>query len=208
MSKIKEQIKDYIRQEDKNNAVISSVEALEKKEISVHELYEEIVKPVLYEIDCKENDVECIWKEHVKSAIVRMIIESSYKFVIEESKKAKKRNKKVLIVCPTEEYHVLGARIAHDYFVMSGFEAVFVGANTPLDVVLNAMTYTRPDYVAISVTNYYNVINAKKIINAIKKIDSSVTILAGGQAFNNEDALKAVQADGSIKTFEDIMGLE
>lgn len=204
---VKTKIKKLIQQQDKEKAYQASLDALEKKEITVIELYEEVLRVVLYDIDCKENDKECIWREHVKSAIVRSIIEGSYKYVIEESSKVAKRNKRALIVCPSEEYHEIGAKMAHDYFLMNGFSTTFIGANTPLDVILNAVTFVNPDYIALSVTNYYNIINAKKIVKEIKKIKEDVIILAGGQAFNQVDALATCAVDGHIKSFDDIKEL-
>jgi len=208
MNNVKEQILNLIRNENKSEAFIYSQNALKEKKLTIRELYEDVLRNALYEIDCLENDAECIWKEHVKSAIVRSIIEGSYTYVLEESKLVKKRNKKVLVVCPVEEYHEIGAKMAHDYFLLTGFDATFIGANTPLDVILNAVTYTKPDYLAISVTNYYNIINAKRIIEKVKSVKENIVILGGGQAFGSQDALDTCKVDIHIKTFDDIQGIK
>jgi len=208
MKNIIKEIQKFIDIQDKENAVLTSLKALRENQLGVLDLYEDVLKTSLYNIDCDEFDSECIWKEHVKSSIVRSIIENTYEFVLKEKSKYETRESKVLVVCPSEEYHEIGARMAHDYFIINGFDSTFIGANTPLDVILNAVQYKKPTHIAISVTNYYNVVTAKKIIDEIKKINTDIKVIAGGQAFKNEDALRSCQVDQYVETFEDIKGLE
>jgi methanogenic corrinoid protein MtbC1 len=193
-----------IQEENREEAVKASLELLEKKEISVVDLYEKVLTKALYEIDCKEGDALCIWKEHVQTAIVRTIIEVSYPYVLEEAKEHNKNNQKVIVLCPTEEYHEIGAKMAHDYFTILGYNSTFIGANTPLEVVQNAIKFIEPDYIAISVTNFYNVFAAKRLIDAIKSEHQDVKVMAGGQAFNDPNALESIQADYHLTNFESV----
>ncbi|MGD9886488.1 MAG: cobalamin-dependent protein [Bacilli bacterium] len=55
-----------------------------------------------------------------------------------------------------------------------------MGANTPKHDILSAVSVFKPDYVAISVTNYYNLVVTKQITKAIKEKDPSVKIIVGG----------------------------
>lgn len=198
-------LKQAILQEDREKAVEIAIDLLESG-TSVLDLYNES-RDALYSIECKEGDKHCIWREHIKTAIVRTIIEVSFPYVLKEAKTVDKKHKTVLVVCPPEEYHEIGAKMAHDFFVLSGYQSIFVGANTPLDVILDALEFTKPDYVAISVTNYYNIIKAKEIIQAIKDKNPNTTVLAGGQAFDHKDAFETVEADIHLKDFEGIKDL-
>jgi MerR family transcriptional regulator, light-induced transcriptional regulator len=64
------------------------------------------------------------------------------------------------------------------------------------------------DYVAISVSNPYNLIAARKAIEKIKQADSKVLVLVGGNAFNhNKNVYKEIGADGYLNSFQDIMKL-
>lgn len=197
---------EYIHQEDRENAVTLALELLNTKEISIIELYENVLAIALYEIDCQEGDKECIWKEHVKTSIVRTIIELVYPYLLKEKEEIKED--KVLVVCPTEEYHEIGAKMAHDFFLLEGYDSTFVGANTPLSVILDACEFVKPKYVAISVTNYYHVIDAKKVIDAIKKQYPNIVVLAGGQAFKDKEAIKAVNADVHLTTYQSVKDLK
>jgi len=197
---------EYIHQQDREKAVGLAMELLENKEISIIELYENVLTMALYDIDCQEGDIECIWKEHVQTSIVRTIVELVYPYVLKEKEETKKD--KVLVVCPTEEHHEIGAKMAHDFFLLQGYDSTFIGANTPLTVILAACEFVKPKYVAISVTNYYHVIDAKKVVDEIKKQFPNITVLAGGQAFKDKEAIQAVNADVHLTTYQSIKELK
>lgn len=199
---------DLIHQENREEAVLLALAMLENKESNIVSLYEDILTHALYQIDCNEFDKECIWREHIKTAIVRTIIEVTYPFIIKEKEGKIPINKKVLVVCPSEEYHEIGAKIAHSFFTLHGFNSIFIGANTPIDVIKDAVNYLQPDYLAISVTNFYNVIKAKEIVAEIKTINKDIKVVAGGQAFNHQDALETINADIHITTYESIGELQ
>ena len=146
---IKEKLKQLILDMNREKAVTLSLSLLENESITIHDLYEKVLKSALYSIDCQELDKECIWKEHVTTAIVRTIIEVSYPYLLKEKKNVVSNGKKVIVVCPSEEYHEIGARMVHDYFSLNGFESTMIGANTPLSVILDAVEFVKPDFVAV-----------------------------------------------------------
>jgi len=69
---------------------------------------------------------------------------------------------------PPDELHELGARMVTDFFALAGFEATFVGASTPIEDFVAALRHIRPRYVAVSVTNPYNLIALRKLIERIR----------------------------------------
>lgn len=200
----KKKLIKLIHDENQAEATLFALEMLERKEVDVIDLFQDILTEALHSIECQETEKECIWREHIKTSIVRTIIEVAYPYVLKSLDKVKKIDKKVLIVCPTEEYHEIGARMAHTFFTLQGYDSVFIGANTPLQVVVDSLDFLKPDYVAISVTNFYNVIKAKKLVEAVKKHNPNIKIIAGGQAFEIDAALETVQADFHISSFDSI----
>lgn len=68
--------------------------------------------------------------------------------------------------------------------------------------------FVKPDYLALSITNYYNLLKAKRIVEAVKKAFPNIIVLAGGQAMNYEGALEAVLADVHLKSLDDIISLK
>lgn len=197
-----------LESEDRYECIKFVKKLLDKKKVTVVELYQNIIRPSLENISCKVKEKNiCIWQEHIRSGIARTVIEFCYSYVVEESKINSIIPKgKVVILCPQEEYHDLGARMITDLFTIAGYEAIFVGSNTPKSDFLAALEYIKPEYVAISVTNYYNIIAVKKYICGIKnRSKDNITIIVGGSAFKSDVNLyKTIGADRYVDTFDDI----
>lgn len=198
----------FLEIENKQEAVKVCLDSLKNNEIDVVGLYTEILTPALNNMTCslKEKRI-CIWKEHVRTAIVRTIVECCYSFVIAEREKQNiKKHGSAVIICPPEENHELGARMVADFFTLCGYDAVFVGSNTPYNDFFNAVDIICPDFIAISVSNFYNIIITTKIVKDLRaKAHASMKIVVGGNAFNsNSENIKLVGADYFAKSFEDI----
>lgn len=68
-----------LQNEDEEQAVALSINALKDKKVSVVDLYEMVLVPALnHVVEEYKKDDELIWREHVRSAIIRTIIESAY----------------------------------------------------------------------------------------------------------------------------------
>jgi methanogenic corrinoid protein MtbC1 len=117
-------------------------------------------------------------------------------------------NIKVVLLCPEKEYHEVGLRMVSDFFELNGYESYFVGTNTPRDQVYHAISEIKPKYVAISVTDYYLLFEAQKMIRHIKDMTGDVTVLAGGNAFRqNINSISRIGADIYLETYDDIVKL-
>ena len=169
MNQIYDKINQVFENEDKETAVLFILEKLKNKELDIIELYTELLTPIINEIksDVEEKHI-CIWKEHVRTAIARTIVECCYPYVIQKRAELNYAEAgTAVILCPPEEYHDLGARMVSDFFTICGFKAIFVGSNTPFNDFYNAIDLIKPEYVVISVSNYYNLVVTKKIIEKI-----------------------------------------
>jgi methanogenic corrinoid protein MtbC1 len=192
-----------IDNEDKDNALLFILEQLDQGE-SIVNVYQNYLIPVLATYVCPVDDEEiCIWKEHARTSIIRTILEATYPYVI----KAKKTpiDISVMTLCPQEEYHEIGAIIVNHYFSLLGFKAKYIGANTPTDTILSAIKVLRPDYIAISVTNYYNLVATKRLTSEIKRSYPTIKIIVGGQVFKRPDALKQIDYDYVMQSYDDIL---
>lgn len=208
MNEIYKKFSEYLEAEEKENSVMYILDKLQNNEIDVIDLYCNILTPVLNQMECKLDETHlCIWKEHVRTAIVRTIVECCYPYVIKKKRELDYLEKGIaVILCPPEEYHDLGARMVADFFTICGFQSIFVGSNTPYQDFYNAISIIHPKLVAISVSNYYNLVATKKIIKEIKAAkDYPLSVVVGGNAFNKEkDKYKLVGADYYASSFEDI----
>ncbi|MGO1371023.1 MAG: cobalamin B12-binding domain-containing protein [Senegalia sp. (in: firmicutes)] len=200
----------YLEMENRERALNYVLEKIKNKEIDIVSLYTKILSPTLYEVDFWEDESYHVWKEHVRSSIIRTIIENCYPYVIKErdNKYNIKHNKRVAVICPKEEQHELGARMVTDFFILAGYDSIFVGANTPTSEFISALKKIELDYIAISVSNYYNLVDTHRAIQKIKSIDENIKILVGGNAFKNKkDSYKDMGADMYLNNFSDILSL-
>ena len=203
----KRAILEALKEEKKDLCIELSLESIEKNIYTIPELYENVLKTGLYSIDYCSGD-DCIWKEHIKTSIVRSVIECLYPYIIKLKKSAKPVNKKVVLACPEKEYHEIGLRMVDDFFSILGYQSIFIGANTPKIQVLNAVTRTKADYLDVSVTDYYLLFEAQKMIQLVRDVDKDIKVIVGGNAFKeNMDSLKSIGGDTYIETFEDLIRL-
>ncbi|NBG86973.1 cobalamin B12-binding domain-containing protein [Isachenkonia alkalipeptolytica] len=204
----------HLEKEDKENSVSYVMQLISEKELDIVTLYNEMLRPALYQIASNEKEQTItIGQEHIRTAIVRTIVECCYPFVIEERNlKFEGRpvnQEKVIIFCPEDEYHEIGPRMVEDYFALNGFETLFLGGNTPRENLIELMEDLKPDYVAISISNYYNIVPAKRSIEFLRnKLEKVPKVIVGGYALQNKsNVAEELGADLHLKTFEDIEGL-
>ena len=211
MGEMLEDFKKLLASEQKEEAVNYALSLLETGKIGVVELYEKILTPALNQMECKLEDRNlCIWKEHVQTAIVRTIVECCYPYVMKHRKENGKDNGlTAVILCPPEEYHDLGARMVTDFFTLCGYHTIFVGSNTPYQDFYQAIYSIQPDLVAISVSNYFNLVATKRIIKELREASQKTPwIVAGGRAIDRDErSIEIIGANERICSFHDIMQL-
>lgn len=190
---------------DRKRAVHIAVDAIQSKSIDVPTLYEQILAPSLNIISSNQINQEIpIWDEHLRSNIVRTVLENIYP-MIEGSDAA--FSKSALVVCLEEEYHELGARMTADYLTILGFKTYFIGANTPKKEVLLAIEHLSPDLICISVTNYFHLTRLHGLVETIKMLssDKSIKIAIGGYAVHHSTGVEElVKADFYANSYDDL----
>ncbi len=216
MHPLYEEFVGHLAREDKPRCVELALDKLLRGEIDVATLYNEVLTPALNTptYSAEEGAVR-IWEEHVRSSIVRTIVENAYPFVQREKKArngAGVPRRSVVVVCPTEEFHEIGARMVADFFEMAGFDATFIGANTPQEEILEALAVLKPTYVAVSATNTYTLVPARRVLAQLRDLrertGAGFKIIVGGHAFEKNPALlQEIGADLHLSTSEDIRRL-
>ncbi|MBN2505025.1 MAG: cobalamin B12-binding domain-containing protein [Bacilli bacterium] len=198
----------FLELEDKDSAVEHALELLANPNNDLKDVYENLLARSLHEFQCtSDNEKLCIWKEHARTSIIRTILEASYGEVIKRKPKDVQKKVKVVVVCPQEEFHEIGAIMITNYFSLVGFDAMYVGANTPTNDIVMAVQALNPDYIAFSVTDYYNLVVTKKVTDRLKERFPELKIIVGGQAFLQPGALEQVFHDHHIRDFAGIQTL-
>ena len=198
---------------NKERCVDLCLSKLSDKTLDVVTLYQDILAPALREKFCSPRDEEiCIWQEHVRTSIVRTIIECCYPLVLRErnEKYLSTPKGKVVVLCPPDEAHEIGARMVADFFLLNGYDVTFIGASTPGNEIVGAITHFKPEYVAISITNVFNLIATAKAVSKILDLKKTLDfeVILGGQACrHNPTTCREMNADKILDTFDDIQKL-
>ena len=103
----------YLDAQNKEKGVIFVLSNLSDGQIDIPTLYNEILTPALNEATCKLEQRElCIWEEHLRTSIVRTIIEICYPYVIRarNERVGTSLKGKVIVVCPPEESRMVSGR--------------------------------------------------------------------------------------------------
>lgn len=202
---------------DKEKTVQYALDLLEKEEVPIWQLYESIIGPTLNNIVIFRNQEDyTIWKEHLMTSIVRCVIECAYPYVLKVRDENKNKEefkvnegKKVVILCPEEEYHEIGPRMGADFFTMANYQVFFIGANTPEKNMVSAIEFFQPDFVVISISNYLNLVTLNHMTKKIRgKIHDKTKLLVSGSAFQRTTtSANDFGADGLVMTFEEVCQL-
>ena len=207
-----EKFVEYLENDDKPNAVGIALDALETGQVGIVELYTEFLMPAQNKMELEEKrDSVAIWKEHFRTSVVRTVIECCYPRVVKEglANNFTKGKKKIVVFCPAEEYHDVGARMIADFFTLCGHNVYFLGSNTPPDALLEAMMRLQPEVVAMGVSNYFNLVAAKRTLEEVRKIlGNQVSIVLGGAAFkDNLTVVKEIGGDHYVDTYDAVVRL-
>lgn len=197
------QLHDILEKEDRAAAISFVLPVMQQRQLTIAELYEMILAPLLNNYVYPDDHTRIV-KEHIRSSIIRSLIEACYPLVIEEVKKVKPLGLKVVVTCPSEEYHEIGARMAADFFELTGYEVLFTGANTPNADIVALLHYYQPHYIAISISNNYNLIKAKPLLDELHQSFPMAQLLLGGAAFTDEQHRRLIPYGRHVSSFESI----
>jgi len=205
MSNLLNDFLSILNKENKDEAVIFALDLLNNNQMTIEELYLNLLAPSLIFFDCVNQDEEiCIWKEHFRTSIIRTILESTYYYILKRRESIRLVNKKIVVLTPAFEYHEIGAIMNAHLMMLEGFNATYIGANTPKSEILSAIRAYEPDYIAISVTNPYNLVITKQITDDIKRFFPNVGIILGGQAFKDNSNIKDLKYDYILNSLDDL----
>lgn len=152
------------------------------KQISIKELYENIIKRAMYDVgELWEYSKISVATEHLASAIVASILNQLYTEIVSKEK----INKTVIATCVENEFHQIGIKMICDIFEMNGWNALFLGSSTPISELIGFIKLKKPDLLAISLSLFFNLPSLEKMIQHVQKEFPDLPILVGGQAFQH-----------------------
>lgn len=203
----------YLDQYDKDKCVQLVTNKLAEGTVDIVSLYEKIIVPS-QQVGTNSFSLMplSIWEEHIRTSIIRTVIECCYPFAVRErdAKYHSSFRGRVIVACPPGELHEIGARLVADYFTLCGFKADFIGANTPLEDIVESIRAIQPRLVALSVTNYFNLVAARSTVEKILRLKNQLAfqlILGGIACQDNLPTCQQMGADRLLNSFGEIRKL-
>jgi methanogenic corrinoid protein MtbC1 len=169
---------------DKATFVRTAVEAVTSQRLSIAELYRDVLTPLLVELGAGwQNGHVAIWEEHMASAMVRTVVEILYPGVLKAKMAVPPTGRSVLLASPPEEAHDLGLRMVSDRFDMAGWTTYFLGADSPLEEVVDAARKLHVDAVVLSSATHFHRLALRAYVDRLKRELPHVSVWVGGSAF-------------------------
>ena len=181
------------------------VQDLLDKDVEIKTLYTDFFQRSLYEIGklWEQNKIS-VAKEHLVTAITESLLNLSYPKLFHREERHNKKT--VVISCSANEYHQIGGKMVADLFEYNGWDSHFLGANTPIDHMLEYIQDISPDLVGLSLSVFYNMPSLKNGVEAICSNFSNTDIFVGGQAFRwgGQDVIKKYKRAEYIPTLTEL----
>ncbi len=159
---------------------LNIVTTLLENKIEIRELYTELFQKSMYRVgELWEINEISVSREHLATAITENMLSVTYPYLFT----GVKSDKTAIISCTANEYHQLGGKMVADIFELNGWDAYFLGANTPVKELLQFIDEIKPDLIGVSLAVYFNLPALKVTLEAITSHFQNLDILVGGHAF-------------------------
>jgi methanogenic corrinoid protein MtbC1 len=163
--------------------------------VAVRDIYLHVFQRTQYEIGRRwQMNEMTVAEEHFCTAVTQLIMSQLYPRIFSTPR----IGRRLVAACIGGDLHEIGVRMVADFFEMAGWDTYYLGANTPLEGIVNMVIERRADVLALSATMTYHVPAVVDVIRNVRQRTGAATrILVGGYPFRVEPKLwKRVGADG------------
>ena len=159
------------------------------------EIYDDVLRPALYEVGRRwaNGDVTVV-QEHELSAIVRDLIGE----LVAETQRSAMPSDVILAACVAGETHDLGLRMVSHLLETEGYAVHFLGANVPVNSILDGARMRRATIVLLSTTleeNIPELIATLRALNTLPPNERPRTIVGGQVLIGREAELAELGAE-------------
>jgi methanogenic corrinoid protein MtbC1 len=184
------------------------VQKLLDAETPVRDIYVSLFQRSMYEVGrLWETGRISVATEHLATGITESLMTIVYPLIFA----AEHVGRSAVVSCAADEFHQIGGKMVADTMELNGWDAYFLGANTPLDDLQDLIAQKRPELVALSLSVYFNMPALRRAVEAIGEAFPAQRIIVGGQAFRWAGPRAAEQLSGaeyvpSLEQLERILG--
>lgn len=174
------------------------------KDMELVDISVDVIQPAMYNIGYlwQENKIT-VAQEHLATAISQNILARGFM----TADFLAPVNKRVVSACIEGNHHCLGLRMINDTFEIAGWDASFLGADTPNDSILRQVDAEKPDVLALSVSLPHQVLALQQLMNQLRSEMGAgmPSVVVGGLAFNQHKLLaSALKVDAFYQDAKEI----
>jgi MerR family transcriptional regulator, light-induced transcriptional regulator len=186
---------DRLAARDRAGAISLALAAVRDRGLPILELYDEVLAPVLIDVGNRwQEGAISVWQEHLATQTVRTIVESLTPDVIasataskaamaSEAGNASGLDRIAILACPPGEQHDLGLRMLADRFTLAGWNAVFLGADTPELELIDAAKNLGAKAIVLSSATHFQRVCLREQVDRLRAAVPDLTVWVGGAAF-------------------------
>jgi methanogenic corrinoid protein MtbC1 len=152
--------------------------------VRLSDLYDRVLRAVQHEVGrLWQSGRLSVAMEHYITGVNQVLMARLYPIVASTRSDA---GPVFVGACVAGERHELGLRMVCDLLELEGWNAVFLGADTPLDAVVAAIGAHRPAVLGLSATLGFNVSAVRRFIAAVRAQvhGGQMFVIVGGRPFD------------------------
>jgi len=181
------------------------VNQLKDNDATLKNLYINLFQESLYEVGrLWEYNRISVAVEHMATSIT----ESLMNIIYADLEIPDDSGFRAIITSSENEFHQIGAKMVSDTFEINGWETYYLGANTPVNDLINMIDEKNPHLIGISLSVYFHLFDLEKMIQKIRNKYPDLQIIIGGQAFKHVNGHTFAQKYSNIKFIESMDDLE
>ncbi len=171
--------------------------------VPILSLYQGLYQRALYRVgeEWARNRIS-VGTEHLATAIVEGLLNRLYPQIVA----SQRAGRRIIVGSVEGELHQVGAKMVCDTFEMYGWEALYLGADTPTAELLRTVRELRPDAVGLSLSVYQHLGALETAIGLIRTEFPDLPLLIGGQGLR--EVGPTVATDPGVHYVADLSGLE
>jgi diguanylate cyclase (GGDEF)-like protein len=159
--------------------------------LEVEDIYSRVIAPAMSRIGhlWEEGDVS-VGGEHLATAISQGVMARLFPRLLGGEERTRHR---VILAATQGEHHVLGLKMIADTLEGAGYDVRYLGADVPLDSLLDACRVHRPAVLGLGASMPLNVPTLIWEVGEVTKLDHPPAIMVGGRAVGRavEEGLNA-----------------
>ncbi len=181
---LRRQLDERLRERDRDGAIRAGIDAVRDGRISVPDLYTQVLGPLMTDIGNRwQEGCTKVWEEHYTTNTIRNLVDSLAPEVMDAAASVPSLGKRVLMACPPGEQHDLGMRMLADRFRLAGWDVYYLGADTPVDEIIDAACTLKVALLVLSASTHFNRVLLRDVASRLRTGLPGVQLAVGGPAF-------------------------